>query len=199
MRHHWLVSTAAAAAIFATLTGLAPPLAAEGTGAPGFDSPGGGPPPDFCQEGYAHESGYLAYVQARLQLTTDEQLLWDKWQQKLQAAALAERTSCEAQRASQGSRPNAIQREDAFLRMASARIETIKASRPELQALYGALTPAQQEVFDRLWPPMPPHMRLRADTGKGGQLRGDAQPPGGGQSQGGGQPQGGEQSGMPVP
>jgi len=159
MRHPWLVSTAAAA-VFATLIAFSPPLAAEGTGAPGFDSPGGGPPPDFCQEGYAHESGYLAYVQARLQLTADEQLLWDKWQQKLQAAGLAERTSCEAQRASQGSRPNAIQRENAFLRMASARIETIKASRPELQALYGALTPAQQEVFDRLWPPMPPHMRL---------------------------------------
>ena len=160
MRHPWLVSTAAVAAVFVTLSGFAPPLAAEGTGAPGFDSPAGGPPADFCQEGYAHESGYLAYIQARLQLTADEQLLWDRWQQKLQAAGLAERTSCEAQRASQGSRPNAIQREDAFLRMASARIETIKASRPELQALYGALTPAQQEVFDRLWPPMPPHMRL---------------------------------------
>ena len=197
MRHPWLVSTAAVAAVFVTLSGFAPPLAAEGTGAPGFDSPAGGPPADFCQEGYAHESGYLAYVQARLQLTADEQLLWDKWQQKLQAAGLAERTSCEAQRASQGSRPNAIQRENAFLRMASARIETIKASRPELQALYGALTPAQQEAFDRLWPPMPP-MRAHGDGGRMGQLRGDAQPPGGGQSQGG-QTQGGGQTGMPEP
>jgi hypothetical protein len=193
MPNPWLVSTAAAAAVFVTLTGFAPPLAAEGTGVPGFDSPAGGPPPDFCQEGYAHESAYLAYVQARLQLTADEQLLWDKWQQKLQAAALAERTSCEADRANQGSRPNAIQREDSFLRMASARIESIKASRPELQALYGALTPAQQEVFDRLWPPMPPHMRMHADSGKTGQLRGDAQPPGGGQ------PQSGGQTGMPEP
>jgi len=182
MRHPWLVSTAVVAAVFVPLSGFAPPLAAEGTGAPGFDSPAGGPPPDFCQEGYAHESAYLAYVQARLQLTADEQPLWDRWQQKLQAAALAGRTSCQADRANQGSRPNAIQREDSFLRMASARIESIKASRPELQALYGALTPAQQEVFDRLWPPMPPHMRLRADSGKGGQLRGEAPPQGGGQT-----------------
>jgi hypothetical protein len=198
MRHPWLVSTAAVAAVIVTLTGFAPPLVAEGTGAPGFDSPAGGPPPDFCQEGYAHQSGYLAYVQARLQLTADEQPLWDKWQQKLQAAALAERTNCQADRAQQGSRPNAIQREDSFLRMASARIESIKASRPDLQALYGALTPAQQEVFDRLWPPMPPHMRLRAEGGKMGQLGGGAQPPGG-QYQGGGQPQGGDQTGMPEP
>jgi len=196
MRHPWLVSTAAVAAVFVTLSGFAPPLAAEGTGAPGFDSPAGGPPADFCQEGYAHESGYLAYIQARLQLTADEQLLWDRWQQRLQAAGLAERTSCEAERTSLGSRPNAIQREDAFLRMASARIETIKASRPELQALYGALTPAQQEVFDRLWPPMPPHMRGRGDGSRMGQLRGNAQ--GGGQYQGG-QPQGGGQPSMPEP
>jgi hypothetical protein len=196
MRHHWLVSTAAAAALLVSLTGFAPPLAAEGTGAQGFDSPAGGPPADFCQEGYAHESGYLAYIQARLQLTADEQLLWDRWQQKLQAAGLAERTSCEAERTSLGSRPNAIQREDAFLRMASARIETIKASRPELQALYGALTPAQQEVFDRLWPPMPPHMRGRGDGSRMGQLRGNAQ--GGGQYQGS-QPQGGGQPSMPEP
>src|SRR5262245_59627164 len=141
MRHAWLVSTVAAAAVLVTLTGFAPPLAAEGTGMQGFDLPAGGPPPDPCQEGYAHQSGYLAYLQARLQLTADEQTRGDRWQQKLQAAALAERTNCQAQRASQGSHPNSIQREDGFLQMASARIESIKASRPELQALYGALTP----------------------------------------------------------
>lgn len=186
MRHPRLVSTVAAAAVLVTLTGFAPPLAAEGTGMQGFDSTAGGPPPDFCEEGYAHQSGYLAYLQARLQLTADEQTLWNQWQQKLQAAALAERTDCQAQRANQGSHPNAIQREDAFLRMASARIESIKASRPELQALYGALTPAQQEVFNRFWPPMPPHMpRRHADAGK----------PGGGQGQGG-QDQGEGQTGM---
>src|SRR5215467_9791454 len=117
MRHPWLVSTVAAAAALVTLTGFAPPLAAEGTGMQGFDLPAGGPPPDVCQEGYARQSGYVAYLQARLQLTADEQTLWDKWQQKLQAAALAERTSCQAQRASQGSHSNAIQREDAFLQM----------------------------------------------------------------------------------
>src|SRR5690348_9700407 len=112
MRHPWLVSTVAAAAVLVTLTGFTPPLAAEGTGMQGFDSPIGGPPPDFCEEGYAHQSGYLAYLQARLQLTADEQTLWNQWQQKLQAAALAERTDCQALRANQGSHPNAIQRED---------------------------------------------------------------------------------------
>ena len=198
MRYPWLVSTVSAA-VLVTAVGFAPPLAAEGTGMQGFDLPAGGPPPDLCQEGYAHQSGYLVYLQARLQLTADEQTLWDRWQQKLQAAALAERTSCQAQRASQGSHPNAIQREDAFLQMAGAQIESIKASRPELQALYGALTPAQQEVFDRLWPPMPPHMpRRHADAGKPGELHGDAQAPGGGQGPSG-QDQGEGQPGLPQP
>ena len=45
----------------------------------------------------------------------------------------------------------------------------MKAARPELEALYGALTPAQQEVFDRLWPPLPPRLGgRRADAGKPG-------------------------------
>jgi hypothetical protein len=196
MRHPWLVPTAAV--VLVTLAGFAPPLAAEGGGAAVFDSPAG-PPPDLCREGYAHASGYLAYLQARLQLTADQQPVWDKWQQKLQAAALAQQADCQADRARLGSKPNALQREDAFVRAAGARIDLIKASRPELEALYGALTPAQQEVFDRLWPPMPPRLlRMHAGAGRPGELHGDAQAPGGGKASGG-QLQGGAQPGMPEP
>jgi hypothetical protein len=194
MRHPWLVSTGAAA-LLVTLAGFSPPLAAEApclaSSAATFESPAG-PPPDLCREGYAHASGYLAYLQARLQLTADQQPVWDRWQQKLQAAALAQQADCQADRARLGSKPNALQREDAFVRFASARIDLIKSSRPELEALYGALTPAQQEVFDRLWPPMPPRPPgMRAEAGKPGALHGDAPVPG--ESQGGGQP------GLPEP
>jgi hypothetical protein len=177
MRHPWLMSTAVAAA-FVTIAAFSPPSWGEAPypapGGAGLDSAATGMPPDPCREGFAHASGYLAYVQARLQLTADQQPLWDKWQQKLQAAAMAEQANCLADHARLGSKPNALQRQDAFVRSVSARLDAVKASRPELEALYGALTPAQQEIFDRHWPPMPPRFgRPRADAGK----QGGEQPP----------------------
>jgi hypothetical protein len=168
MRHPWLLSTAAAA--FVVLAAFSPPSSGEApysaAGGAGVDS--AAMPPDPCREGFAHASGYLAYLQARLQLTQDQQPLWDKWQHKLQAAAMVEQTNCLVDHARLGSKPNALQREDAFVRSVSARLEAVKAARPELEALYGALVPAQQEIFDRLWPPLPPHLGgRRADAGKG--------------------------------
>ena len=171
MRHPWLTSTAVAAA-FVALAAFSPPSSGEApcpaAGGAGLDS-AAGMPPDPCREGFAHASGYLAYLQARLDLSGDQQPLWDKWQQKLQAAAMAEQTNCLADHARLGGKPNALQREDAFVRSVSARLDAVKASRPELEALYGALTPAQQEVFDRLWPPLPPRPgSRRADASKPG-------------------------------
>src|SRR5262249_59741362 len=131
-------------------------------------------------------NGHLGYLQARLQLTSEQQPLWDKWQQKLLASAQRERTSCETERASMSSRPNTLQREDAQVRMMTTRIETINATRPELQALYTGLTSAHQAVFDRLWPPMPPpRFGQRADGGKPGM---EGQLPGAGQQPGAGEP-----------
>jgi hypothetical protein len=169
MRHPWLMSTAVAAA-FVALAAFSPPSSGEApcpaAGGVGLDSATTGMPPDPCREGFAHASGYLAYLQARIALTGDQQPLWDKWQQKLQAAAMAEQTNCLADHSRLGSKPNALQREDAFVHSVSARLDAVKASRPELEALYGALTPAQQEVFDRLWPPLPPRLGgRRADAG----------------------------------
>jgi hypothetical protein len=171
MRHPWLLSTAAAAA-FVALAAFSPPGSGEApcsaTDGMGLDS-AAGMPPDPCREGFAHASGYLAYLQARLALSGDRQPLWDKWQQKLQATAMAEQTDCLADRARLGSKPNALQREDAFVRRASAHLDAVKSARPELEALYGALTPAQQEIFDRLWPPLPPRLGgRRADASKPG-------------------------------
>jgi hypothetical protein len=181
----------AAVALMVGLAGSTLPAAAEtnfgpGGGGASVDAPGGSmAAPDRCEEGYARLNGHLGYLQARLQLTPEQQPLWDKWQQKLLASAQNERSSCAAERASMSSRPNALQREDAAVRMMTMRIETIKASRPELQALYTALTAAQQEVFDHLWPPMPPpRFGQRADGGRpgmGGQLPGAGQQPGAGQ------------------
>jgi hypothetical protein len=170
MRHPWLLSTAAATA-FLALAAFSPPSSGEApcpaTAGVGPDSAAVGLPPDPCREHFAHASGYLAYLQARLELTEDQQPLWGKWQQKLQASAMTEETDCLADRARLGSKPNALQREDAFVRAVGARLEAVKAARPELEALYGALTPAQQEVFDRLWPPMPPRPDgRRADAGQ---------------------------------
>src|SRR4051794_4049179 len=134
MRHPWLLSTVAAVA-FVALTAFSPPSSGEApcsaAGVGGLDS-AAAVPPDPCREGYAHASGYLAYLQARLALTEDQQPLWGKWQQKLEAAALAEQSNCLADHARFGSKPNALQREDAFLRSVSARLEAVKAARPEL-------------------------------------------------------------------
>jgi hypothetical protein len=159
MRHPWILSTAATAAVL-ILTSAAPQSA--GADPDAADSwalasvPDGGRRPDICLEGFARGAAHLAYLQAILQLTAAQQPLWDKWEKAMRADAALGRSICESGRAARGQPPSALDRDADLARAASAHLDAQKAARPDLEALYGALNPAQRAVFDRLWPPVRP-------------------------------------------
>ena len=72
------------------LTGIEP-LHAEADAPP---QTGGGPPPDHCRDMFARISAQIAYLGPQLGLDQAQQPLWERWQQKVLAAASAEQSRC---------------------------------------------------------------------------------------------------------
>jgi LTXXQ motif family protein len=103
---------------------------------------------DFCLDRFARKAGHLAYVEAKLRLTADQQQLWDKWQQAVTAGAKQERDDCLASLPSDGARLTALDRDDRLQKMLAIKVDTLKAARPALTALYDSLTPDQRATFD---------------------------------------------------
>src|SRR5262249_54700631 len=91
----------------------------------------------------------IAYLEARLQLTSDQQPLFDKWQQAVASGATKERDGCLASVPASGQKPTFLDRENRYEKMMTAKLATMQASRPALEALYQSLTPEQRVAFDR--------------------------------------------------
>lgn len=123
----------------------------------------GGPPPTghhqqinraewhskMCTERYAHMSGHLGYLEAKLDLTEQQRPAFNKWRQALLDAANKARSTCLAAAPKGDTPPTVLERETMMETMLSARLATLQATKPALQALYDSLTPAQRAVFDR--------------------------------------------------
>ena len=101
---------------------------------------------DKCIEHFARSAGHLAYLEARLQLTANQQPQWDKWRQAVASGAEKERTDCLA---TMPERPTALDRDSRKETMLATKVATLQAARPALEALYQSLTPEQRLVFDR--------------------------------------------------
>jgi hypothetical protein len=102
-----------------------------------------------CIDHFARSAGRLAYLEARLQLTADQQPLWDKWRQAVAAGAEKERNDCLADVPAAGQRPTALERDSHKEKMMATKVATLQAARPALEALYQSLTPEQKAAFDR--------------------------------------------------
>ena len=103
----------------------------------------------MCIEHFARSAGRLAYLEARLQLTADQQPQWDKWRQAVASGAEKERTDCLADLPAAGQLPTALDRDIHMEKMMATKVATLQAARPALEALYQSLTPEQRLVFDR--------------------------------------------------
>jgi LTXXQ motif family protein len=103
----------------------------------------------MCIDHFARSAGRLAYLEARLQLTGDQQPLWDKWRQSVAAGAEKERNDCLADLPAAGQRPTALDRDSHMEKMLATKVATLEAARPALEALYNSLTPEQRVAFDR--------------------------------------------------
>ena len=129
-------------------------------GMPGDDRPGmrGWPmmrgmmmqredPQERCIDRLARRAAHLAYVETKLNLTAQQQPLWDKVQSVAQTEEQKERQLCASLKP--GAEPTMLDRMDRMQQFLSARLEGLQAAKPAVQALYQALTPEQQAIFNR--------------------------------------------------
>jgi hypothetical protein len=130
--------------------------------APGAE---GGPPPEmqdrmmdpgarrgqFCKDMYAHKVGELAFLEAKLSLSANQEPLFARWKQASLDVAKQREGTCSTRdrRADRGERRSVVQRlamEEDHLKK---RLADIEAERPALTAFYDSLTAAQKEEFGR--------------------------------------------------
>src|SRR5437762_12987805 len=87
----------------------------------------------LCIEHFARSAGRLAYLEAKLQLTAEQQPLWDKWRQTLAAGAEKERADCLASVPTAGTRPSVLDRDSRFEKMLATKVATLQTARPALE------------------------------------------------------------------
>ena len=104
-------------------------------------------PQEWCSDRLAHRAAMRAYMGVKLNLTAEQQPLWDKVQSAAQAEEQQERQLCASMKP--GAEPTLLDRMDRMQQFLSARLEGLQAAKPAVQALYQALTPEQQAIFNR--------------------------------------------------
>jgi LTXXQ motif family protein len=105
-----------------------------------------GDPGQRCLDRLAHRAAMRAYVGVKLNLSADQQPLWDKVQSAAQAEEQKERQLCTSLKP--GAEPTLLDRMDRMQQFLSARLEGLQTARPAAQALYQALTPEQQAILN---------------------------------------------------
>ena len=106
----------------------------------------GGDPQERCTERLAWRAARRAYVEAKLNLTPQQQPLWDKVQNAAQTEEQKERQLCASLKP--GAELTMLDRMDRMQQFLSARLEALQTARPAVQALYQALTPEQQAILN---------------------------------------------------
>jgi LTXXQ motif family protein len=128
------------------------------------DEPQAGPPPppgmehgmmrsaqdgQFCQDMYAHKAGEMAFLEAKLQLNTNQQPLFARWRAISLDVAKRHEGDCSGRIQKARTKPDMMQRLDREEAMLKTRLADIQAERPALGALYGALNQTQKQEFAR--------------------------------------------------
>ena len=106
----------------------------------------GGDPQERCTDRLAWRAAMRAYTEAKLDLTPQQQPLWDKVQSAAQSEEQKERQLCAGLKP--GGELTMLDRMDRMQHFLSARLEALQAARPAVQALYQALTPEQQTILN---------------------------------------------------
>jgi hypothetical protein len=106
-------------------------------------------PQQRCEAGIARRAARAAYVEVLLNLTPEQRPLAVKVETALQSAAEKEHQLCAALPTDAKAAPaTLLDRLNRHEQMMQARLDGMKQVQPALQALYGALTPAQKATFD---------------------------------------------------
>jgi hypothetical protein len=105
-----------------------------------------GDPQQRCIDRLARRAAHRAYLGTELNLTPQQQPLWDKLQNVAQSAQQRERQLCS--QLIPDSEMTLLDRIDRAQQFLSAHLAALQAAKPAVQALYQALTPAQKAIFD---------------------------------------------------
>ncbi|MEP6830531.1 MAG: Spy/CpxP family protein refolding chaperone [Rhizomicrobium sp.] len=102
----------------------------------------------MCEDHYAREAGRMAYLEARLNLTSSEQSLFTRWKTVKLDIAKRDAADC-GQHMSRPDRKisTPVERMSREQDMLKKRLADLDAERPVLAALYDALTPKQREAL----------------------------------------------------
>ncbi|HEY2836009.1 MAG TPA: Spy/CpxP family protein refolding chaperone [Rhizomicrobium sp.] len=102
----------------------------------------------MCEDRYAREAGRMAYLEARLKLTSAQQPLFARWKEAALDIAKRRGADC-SQRVTQRDRKerNVVERMGREEEMLKRRIADLDAERPALGALYTALSSEQREAL----------------------------------------------------
>jgi hypothetical protein len=106
-------------------------------------------PNAMCLDMVARRVGNRAYIEARLDLKPDPVPRWNAFEKAADEASARDKARCTALPDEMKTPPTYIDRLTMREEWLKARLASLEATKPSLQALYAALTPEQKAVFDR--------------------------------------------------
>jgi hypothetical protein len=102
----------------------------------------------MCEDRYAREAGRMAYLEARLNLTSSEQPLFTRWKTVKLDIAKRGAADCDQHMPRLDRKVSTpVERMSREQDMLKKRLADLDAERPVLAALYDALTPKQREAL----------------------------------------------------
>jgi hypothetical protein len=135
---------------------VAPAFAADGDhdGKKGHDR--GDHRPDFaamhaemCKDRYAGAVARTAYLEAKLQLSPEQQSLFGAWKDAVLQSAQSRESACSSAQRPEG-RPDAVARLTHEETRLQERVAALQAELPPLTVLYQSLNPEQRRAFDHM-------------------------------------------------
>jgi len=135
-----------------------PPAAGGGAERPMREQRPAFNPRNMCLERMAHKVGNRAYLKARLDLTPEQMTAWNAFEKAADEVSAKDKARCATLPTDVKTPPKFNERLNMREAMMKSRLEALEAVKPSLTALYAALTPEQQSLFDR---PMGGHHRPR--------------------------------------
>jgi len=103
----------------------------------------------MCTNHVAEVAAKLAFAESKLELTDAQKPLFAKWRQAIMDSANKHKASCLAMAPKVEAHPTILDQQSHEEMMLAARLETLKASHPALQALYDSLNPEQRKFLDQ--------------------------------------------------
>jgi hypothetical protein len=142
-----------------------PPAAGGGASQPRAEQRPAFNPRNMCFERTARKVGARAYLKARLDLKPEQIAAWNAFEKAADEASAKDKARCATLPTDVKTPPKFNERLNMREAMMKSRLESLESVKPSLTALYAALTPEQQALFDR--PMMGGHHRRSRWPGRG--------------------------------